>query len=266
MNIVSPKQNAGFTLVEMAIVLTIIALIVGGVLTGQDLIKSSQIRGTVTQMEKYNAAANTFRGKFHGYPGDISNIKAVEYGFNTAQNDAGRDGTSGKGDSNSMVEGCSASAAALGCETMLFWLDLQKAGMINGETNLTSITGVLQASKTNLELQKLLPPTRLRENSLYTVFTNGSRNFYGIGALATTASGGYNGLPGLTPLEARGIDDKMDDGTPTTGSVTAVMTDLVTPDIPAASDACISPTEGYLSNTDANLHSITCSLSIYSSF
>ncbi len=56
-------SQLGFTLIELSIVLVIIGLIVGGVLVGQDLIKAAETRATVGQVEKYNAAVNTFRTK-----------------------------------------------------------------------------------------------------------------------------------------------------------------------------------------------------------
>ena len=66
------KNQQGFTLVEMSIVLVIIGLIVGGVLVGQDLVKGAQIRATVAQLQQYDAAINTFRGKYDQFPGDMS--------------------------------------------------------------------------------------------------------------------------------------------------------------------------------------------------
>ena len=74
-------QQVGFTLIELSIVLVIIGLIVGGVLTGQDLIKAAEIRATVGQYEKYNTAVNTFRTKYNGIPGDLLTSSAQAFGL-----------------------------------------------------------------------------------------------------------------------------------------------------------------------------------------
>lgn len=46
------KNQSGFTLIELSIVLVIIGLIVGGVLVGRDLIKAAEVRAQVSQIEK----------------------------------------------------------------------------------------------------------------------------------------------------------------------------------------------------------------------
>ena len=57
-------KSAGFTLIELSIVLVIIGLIIGGVLVGRDLIAAAQVRAQISQIEKYQTAVNTFRGKY----------------------------------------------------------------------------------------------------------------------------------------------------------------------------------------------------------
>lgn len=63
------KKKNGFTLIELSIVLVIIGLIVGGMLVGQDLINAAKVRAEFSQMEKLDAAVNTFRLKYNALPG-----------------------------------------------------------------------------------------------------------------------------------------------------------------------------------------------------
>src|ERR1700691_726671 len=103
----SPASQSGFTLIELSIVLVIIGLIVGGVLVGQDLIRAAEVRATISQIEKYNTAVNTFRGKYNNsIPGDMNSANASTFGF------AARGAFAGEGDGNGVIEGISANAAS----------------------------------------------------------------------------------------------------------------------------------------------------------
>ncbi len=92
----------GFTLIELSIVLVIIGLIVGGVLVGQDLIRAAGVRSTISQIEKYQTAVNTFRGKYGYLPGDIPPSATQQFGFTV---DAGRSGIAAEGDGNGVISG-----------------------------------------------------------------------------------------------------------------------------------------------------------------
>lgn len=67
------RQQKGFTLIELSIVLVIIALVVGGVLVGQDMIQSAMLRKEVSDIDKLKTAIATFRVKYDCLPGDCSN-------------------------------------------------------------------------------------------------------------------------------------------------------------------------------------------------
>lgn len=63
------KQQQGFTLVEIAIVLVIIGLLIGGLLKGQELIASAKVRNTISQMEELKTAVLPFRIASRRCPG-----------------------------------------------------------------------------------------------------------------------------------------------------------------------------------------------------
>ncbi len=65
-------DKRGFTLIELSIVLVIIGLIIGGILMGNTLIKSAEIRGQISDIQKLDTAINTFKLKYNCLPGDCA--------------------------------------------------------------------------------------------------------------------------------------------------------------------------------------------------
>ena len=74
------NKQSGFTLVEIAIVLVIIGLLLGGVMKGQELIKSAKVKALIQEINGYSAAFNTYLDKYGAIPGDhktaSSDVKA----------------------------------------------------------------------------------------------------------------------------------------------------------------------------------------------
>ena len=70
------KKQQGFTLVEIAIVLVIIGLLLGGVLKGQEMIKSAKVKSQMQQIDGISAAFNTYLDKYGAIPGDDANAAA----------------------------------------------------------------------------------------------------------------------------------------------------------------------------------------------
>ena len=68
------KRQSGFTLVEIAIVLVIVGLLLGGVLKGQELIDNAKVRNTISRMDELKAAVYGFQDRFNALPGDSSTV------------------------------------------------------------------------------------------------------------------------------------------------------------------------------------------------
>ncbi len=120
------KQQQGFTLIEIAIVLVIIGLLLGGVLKGQELIQNARVRNVIAQQDSIKAAYVGFLDRYRGPPGDLmlpialANIPAAPGIANCG------------GDGNSLVDTNPEAACA--------WSHLSRAGFITG-----SYTGALTA-------------------------------------------------------------------------------------------------------------------------
>lgn len=64
-------MNRGLSLVELSIVLVIVGLIAGGVITGQSLLYSAQIRKITSSIDRYTASVVSFKNKYRAFPGDM---------------------------------------------------------------------------------------------------------------------------------------------------------------------------------------------------
>jgi prepilin-type N-terminal cleavage/methylation domain-containing protein len=234
------RLSEGFTLIELSIVLVIIGLIIGGVLVGQDLIRSAGTRATITQIEKYNQAVNTFRSKYGQLPGDISDPDATNFGFNP------RGQAPGSGDGNGVIEGTDCNCGTTNNhgnmegagETVMFWVDLSKAGLLEGSFNKASPYADASSDITGSNIDSYLPAAKLGGGNYIYVWSGGyyngnpihnGLNYYGIFAVTNIASSSNNGFmyssPSVPVRQAYAIDSKIDDGAPLTGNITVYYLD-----------------------------------------
>lgn len=82
-------NEAGFTLIEIAIVMVIIGLLIGGVLKGQEMINNAKIKRVMKNADELRAAITTFYDKFGQLPGD-ENSTVFPPGDATAGNNNGQ--------------------------------------------------------------------------------------------------------------------------------------------------------------------------------
>ena len=64
------ERRAGFTLVELSIVLVIIGFLIGGILVAQSMISSAKIQAAVSQIQQFDIGVQNFRSQFSALPGD----------------------------------------------------------------------------------------------------------------------------------------------------------------------------------------------------
>jgi prepilin-type N-terminal cleavage/methylation domain-containing protein len=112
------RGETGFTLIEIAIVMVIIGLLLGGVLKGQELIAGARIRNLMSQQDGIKAAYFGFVDRFRLPPGDYHLATA-----NIA-------GATANGNGNGQIQSVLAGGAV--DEHVAVWEHLSRAGFMNG--------------------------------------------------------------------------------------------------------------------------------------
>lgn len=191
------KHQQGFTLIEIAIVLVIIGLLLGGVLKGQELIQNARVRNVIALQDGVKAAFFGFQDRYRGVPGDY--LPA-----NAAANIPGAGTTSCGGDGDSLIEDSGTSTTEFVCA----WYHLSKAGFISGNYSGTGTDADASNSPAN-------PFGGLLQLIFDNEYAEGSSTGGG-GTIAKTHNikTGTN-IPATVLAE---IDRKIDDGTPNTGN------------------------------------------------
>lgn len=119
------KKQTGFTLIELAIVLVIIGLLLGGVLKGQELINSAKVKNFATDFKNIQVYIYGYQDKFRALPGDDLAVVAHV---------AGTLATTGGTPGNAVIEGAW-NSTTLTEESVLFWQHVRLAGLAAGATS-----------------------------------------------------------------------------------------------------------------------------------
>lgn len=123
------KTQSGFTLVEIAIVLVIIGLLLGGVLKGQELINSAKVKNMANDFRNTATFVYAYQDKFRATPGDDPSADShVSNGTKATTPDKMQGNTRINGNWNSTTTTD---------ETVLFWQHVRLAGLATGITDAT---------------------------------------------------------------------------------------------------------------------------------
>ena len=212
------NRHQGFTLVEIAVVLVIIGLLLGGVLKGQELINSAKVKNVIGEFRNVSTYVFGYQDRFRAMPGDDPGVANRLTGAIRASTG----GTTGNG----RLEGSWNSATPTD-ESVLFWQHVRLANLASGDGRNPAGEGVA--------ILEWLP-----------------RNAFGgrIGVTGVSPLTGWSGTfficqDNLSGNFARQIDIAMDDGLPATGSVRILANG-------AASGTAIAPAD----LVDANLYTV----------
>jgi prepilin-type N-terminal cleavage/methylation domain-containing protein len=121
------SQQSGFTLVEIAIVLVIIGLLLGGILKGQELINSAKVKALANDFRTIPTYIYAYQDKFKSLPGDDSAANTHVNGATNATTPAATQG-------NGVIGGNWYSGTATD-ESYLFWQHVRLANLAPGPTS-----------------------------------------------------------------------------------------------------------------------------------
>lgn len=235
--------------VLLAFIAVGLALSVGGILKGQELVQDARIVYTSRQIKAYSKALAAFQKQYHALPGDMANAGSKLKGCTGDKGGDCNPAPATAGDSiignpdfiktlKPQITGITnVPAVTAGDESVLFWTHLHLAGLITDVTD----DGLQNGSK--IEFGTLLPESRYH-GGLFFGYDSGFIVGYSDGTsvppslsppntifkgtiVAQISSDVLSGAAepnapdqqALTPLRAAQIDRKMDDGRPLTGYV-----------------------------------------------
>jgi len=225
------RSRAGFTLIELSIVILVIALLTAGIIAGRSLIRAAELREMVSEYDRHVKAIQEFQDKYNQLPGDMTNATTY-WGTDTCPTSAASSPKiatcNGSGDgkigTSTATGTVTAGPGATSEEWFRAWQHLADAGLITGIYSGTQgSAGALQAVVgTNIPQSKVSNAGWLL---MYFLTTSTSSDIWGdnyghifqFGAGNTTND--RNTAPALTPSEALDLDMKLDDGTPGSGKI-----------------------------------------------
>lgn len=182
------RNQGGFSMLELSLVMVVIGLLIGAILGGQELIKHANFKALIKEIQQYRMAIQNFKTQYDALPGDM--VDATSYWTTT------------NGDGDGLIEVASN-------EHYKAWQHLMLAGLVSGSYNGTSEEA----------------PSKIQGNSFYIYETAGSAIYNISGSskndqyIAPKIGGLWQNL--ISPIDAYAIDSKIDDGIASRGTMRA---------------------------------------------
>jgi prepilin-type N-terminal cleavage/methylation domain-containing protein len=224
------RKQSGFTLIEIAIVLVIIGLLLGGVLKGQELINSAKVKNLATDFRNIPVYIYGYQDKFRAIPGDdaLASSHVVTAGVTVTN-------VNGNGLIDSNWNDHTPTA-----EAYIFWQHIRLAGMATGSTDVNAadylpVNSV--AGQIGIQSGTTCGGTGAA-GTCTAAFTTPIKDATGAGIRGTYVICS----PNILGKFAKQLDIQMDNGDPGTGAMMAgIATPAGTPmtSVPSPDDAAV---------------------------
>jgi prepilin-type N-terminal cleavage/methylation domain-containing protein len=203
------RRQTGFTLVEIAIVIVLIGLLMGGILKGQEMVTQAKIKNIIADFSGISAAYAGYQDRYRMVPGDDP-YAGQRWAGATPGNGNGQ--VSGKYNSQDPAD-----------ESRLWWAHLRRSGFVAGAGTLqpfNAVTGMIGVQTGD----------------------GASPSGPALGGFVSLIAC----MAGLPDKVAIAIDIQMDDGVPATGTVRGQLQTVPNPDISASTASVYAETAGNL--------------------